>query len=79
MRVFGRRARQIFSWVRWVGQSNGYILAADIQTRSLGQPSTDAVEEVPVEEVPVESTTMLLVGDVVDNGRDFAWKEILIA
>ena len=74
MRVFGRRARQIFSWVRWVGQSNGYILAADIQTRLLGQPSTDAVKEVPV-----ESTTMLLVGDVVDDGRDFAWKEILIA
>ena len=45
-----------------------------LETRSLGELSTDAVEVSSA-----ESTTMLLVGDVVDDGRDFAWKEILIA
>ena len=38
------------------------------------RPSTNRVEERSV-----ESTTMLLVGDVVDDVRDSAWKEILIA
>ena len=45
-----------------------------LETRSLGELSTDAVEVSSA-----ESTTMLLVGDVVDDDIDSSWKDILIA